>query len=96
MAYKVIILYRLYMPSYFLGTFTEYPFIKEIKSPPSLYTAYFTVITQDRDTKYSSLSLERSNKFNRSIRSSQICTKIKKTSRCFNINFRLFFLKIKQ
>jgi len=28
MAYKVIILYRLYMPSYFLGTFTEYPQIK--------------------------------------------------------------------
>ena len=27
MAYKVIILYRLYMPSYFLGTFTEYPFL---------------------------------------------------------------------
>ncbi len=27
MAYKVIILYRLYMPSYFLGTFTEYPFV---------------------------------------------------------------------
>ena len=27
MAYKVIILYRLYMPSYFLGTFTEYPLI---------------------------------------------------------------------
>jgi hypothetical protein len=25
MAYKVIILYRLYMPPYFLGTFTEYP-----------------------------------------------------------------------
>ena len=25
MAYKVIILYRLYMPSYFLGTFAEYP-----------------------------------------------------------------------
>ena len=24
MAYKVIILYQLYMPSYFLGTFTEY------------------------------------------------------------------------
>ena len=31
MAYKVIILYQLYMPSYFLGTFTEYPCIK--KSP---------------------------------------------------------------
>ncbi len=27
MAYKVIILYRLYMPSYFLGTFTEYPIL---------------------------------------------------------------------
>ena len=26
MAYKVIIIYRLYMPSYFLGTFTEYPY----------------------------------------------------------------------
>ena len=30
MAYKVIILYRLYMPSYFLGTFTEYPYINSI------------------------------------------------------------------
>ena len=29
MAYKVIILYQLYMPSYFLGTFTEYPYITE-------------------------------------------------------------------
>ena len=28
MAYKVIILYQLYMPSYFLGTFTEYPYAK--------------------------------------------------------------------
>ena len=27
MAYKVIILYQLYMPSYFLGTFTEYPYV---------------------------------------------------------------------
>ena len=31
MAYKVIILYRLYMPSYFLGTFTEYPYTKTRK-----------------------------------------------------------------
>ena len=31
MAYKVIILYRLYMPSYVLGTFTEYPFFCCIK-----------------------------------------------------------------
>ena len=30
MAYKVIILYRLYMPSYFLGTFTEYPYSSAI------------------------------------------------------------------
>ena len=31
MAYKVIILYRLYMPSYVLGTFTEYPYERNIK-----------------------------------------------------------------
>ena len=30
MAYKVIILYQLYMPSYFLGTFTEYPELEEL------------------------------------------------------------------
>ena len=30
MAYKVIILYRLYMPSYFLGTFTEYPYLIDV------------------------------------------------------------------
>ena len=30
MAYKVIILYQLYMPSYFLGTFTEYPYLRNI------------------------------------------------------------------
>ena len=32
MAYKVIILYRLYMPSYFLGTFTEYPYLYSLSS----------------------------------------------------------------
>ena len=32
MAYKVIILYQLYMPSYFLGTFTEYPYRIYIQS----------------------------------------------------------------
>ena len=31
MAYKVIILYQLYMPSYFLGTFTEYPYLKMVQ-----------------------------------------------------------------
>ena len=30
MAYKVIILYQLYMPSYFLGTFTEYPYVEYV------------------------------------------------------------------
>ena len=30
MAYKVIILYQLYMPSYFLGTFTEHPYLNFI------------------------------------------------------------------
>ena len=36
MAYKVIILYRLYMPSYFLGTFTEYPFFMSIRTGTSV------------------------------------------------------------
>ena len=33
MAYKVIILYQLYMPSYFLGTFTEYPYLLTLPIP---------------------------------------------------------------
>ena len=40
MAYKVIILYRLYMPSYFLGTFTEYPFFIG-KSEQAFYTCKY-------------------------------------------------------
>ena len=48
MAYKVIILYQLYMPSYFLGTFTEYPKIKKnrteyLLSPVFLFTQYLTL-----------------------------------------------------
>ena len=39
MAYKVIILYRLYMPSYVLGTFTEYPSITPVV--PDGFCAYF-------------------------------------------------------
>ena len=35
MAYKVIILYQLYMPSYFLGTFTEYPDVRPSVFPIS-------------------------------------------------------------
>ena len=43
MAYKVIILYQLYMPSYFLGTFTEYPqlFLKKIKKVLLSFTLFF-------------------------------------------------------
>ena len=64
MAYKVIILYRLYMPSYFLGTFTEYPILlsfphvrKAIR--PNLHKALsirqfpiyiFTCTPYDKDT----------------------------------------------
>ena len=50
MAYKVIILYRLYMPSYFLGTFTEYPYLIEIikirftKNADKILVKYFTGI----------------------------------------------------
>ena len=36
MAHKVIILYRLYMPYYFLGTFTEYPY-KNVLYAPIMY-----------------------------------------------------------
>ena len=40
MAYKVIILYRLYMPSYFLGTFTEYPQKGEAAMQPPLFVSF--------------------------------------------------------
>ena len=42
MAYKVIILYQLYMPSYFLGTFTEYPYYKLEKQVEYGYLGYLT------------------------------------------------------
>ena len=51
MAYKVIILYRLYMPSYFLGTFTEYPYLyknkkdtQEWKPPKCLISALLSFV----------------------------------------------------
>ena len=31
MAYEMVMPYHLHMPSYFLETFTEYPFLKTIK-----------------------------------------------------------------
>ena len=33
MAYEVIILGHLHMPLYFLGTFTEYPFLERTQEP---------------------------------------------------------------
>ena len=42
MAYKVIILYRLYMPSYFLGTFTEYPYTRAAFSGQSFARPVWT------------------------------------------------------
>ena len=43
MAYKVIILYQLYMPSYFLGTFTEYPkILHQPSSDKSIRTIIFS------------------------------------------------------
>ena len=42
MAYKVIILYQLYMPSYFLGTFTEYPLLFELQHAPILHGGGFS------------------------------------------------------
>ena len=41
MAYKVIILYRLYMPSYVLGTFTEYPYKNACMNIMKIHTCVF-------------------------------------------------------
>ena len=44
MAYKVIILYQLYMPSYFLGTFTEYPYLVVFRGTCPVPPFYFHII----------------------------------------------------
>ena len=49
MAYKVIILYQLYMPSYFLGTFTEYPYLEEIQEKLKKKNIAFIGIATDLD-----------------------------------------------
>ena len=41
MAYKVIILYRLYMPSYVLGTFTEYPYLMYLLLFAELFVEFY-------------------------------------------------------
>ena len=54
MAYKVIILYRLYMPSYFLGTFTEYPELKgfqKVQLAPG-ETQYVSFIVDQNSLSY--------------------------------------------
>ena len=49
MAYKVIILYQLYMPSYFLGTFTEYPYLDNSdKEIPWISPSWSTLRTLDK------------------------------------------------
>ena len=45
MAYKVIILYQLYMPSYFLGTFTEYPYLQMVGYFPTICKTRFLLKT---------------------------------------------------
>ena len=53
MAYKVIILYRLYMPSYFLGTFTEYPLVKWYgKVNRAGFQAIISTLTEHHDDAY--------------------------------------------
>ena len=37
MAYEVVMSYHLHMPSYFLGTFTEYPLLERIKLPNACF-----------------------------------------------------------
>ena len=51
MAYKVIILYQLYMPSYFLGTFTEYPFLIKIKKI-SLFPVSDTAVSGSKEKEF--------------------------------------------
>ena len=65
MAYKVIILYRLYMPSYFLGTFTEYPeynkgrvwLIQHPKTLPLLLSFLFTIKQHPNIMQYHDIQL---------------------------------------
>ena len=56
MAYKVIILYQLYMPSYFLGTFTEYPYIRDILGHVNVQT---TEIYARADSKVKREAIEK-------------------------------------
>ena len=47
MAYEVVMSYHLHMPSYFLGTFTEYPYKnKRCKQHPATRTFPYMKIKQ--------------------------------------------------
>ena len=43
MAYEVVMSYHLHMPSYFLGTFTEYPDVRPIMTEKHFDTLSFSV-----------------------------------------------------
>ena len=49
MAHKVIILYRLYMPYYFLGTFTEYPIFRQKNKRTKEFIEYSNVCSSELD-----------------------------------------------
>ena len=51
MAYKVIILYRLYMPSYVLGTFTEYPYIEVMNYSGTIFILFTASLASSHWTK---------------------------------------------
>ena len=42
MAYEVVMSYHLHMPSYFLGTFTEYPYLIVVHHKCSGRTRFFS------------------------------------------------------
>ena len=63
MAYKVIILYQLYMPSYFLGTFTEYPFrIVATSYNTSAYTIFISGVFNSTVNIYVQVSHSKSSR----------------------------------
>ena len=43
MAYEVVMSYHLHMPSYFLGTFTEYPYIVNNQNNTVILHIFFNV-----------------------------------------------------
>ena len=76
MAYKVIILYRLYMPSYVLGTFTEYPWINREKLDAEssfkayLFTIAYHLLLKELRRQLNNTSMEEFIEYNDNIRTS--------------------------